>query len=792
MEHANVYFSKAKELQAKGQLEEAVEAYRQVININPKFSWWHYNLGKSLFKLGRLYEAALAHHRALELNPNSAWFHHDLAEVFAKQGKLEEAARLYSKAIEIEPDFYLFHNSLGQVLAQQEKVDDAIFRYRQAVELRPQSALAYYNLGKILKEQSKFSEASVEYSKAVEFEPNFQYYHDLGFVLLILRKLDEAVVAFGNCINLNPDFFWGYHHLGNTLREQNKLDLAVIAYRRAIQIQPKFFKSHLNLGNVLEKQNKLEEATIAYSKVIELKPGDSSTSKKLIKILEKTDGKLENLIGLSRQILQNQPQSYQIYCSLGNALEKQGKLEDAIDVYSQAIKIDPASHAAYVSLGLVFEKNGRLDEAIAQYQKSFQIQPSTIDNYIHNHKLTTQQIAKTDREREANNGTTPRVRRIVAVSKPNMLINALAVLRFQEATGEYQEYDDYLVILAEFNSRNHADITLQIAQTWSFKQIFSIQRIAHILKKQGISFPTAGELIRKELNLPDIDVLYVVGNWTLTDRLILEAYPNARKIAFGDSLGQLGINDKHIQLDDAYLTVPYEMSGNSFSKSQLTLVDPQFYKDSVYKSAKNIKGLAEYCQKIQEQLGNSITIYLTKYYSQIGWISLENEIQMYVDLILSYTQPGEGVLVKGHPTQGKEQSKLVAAKLNEHDRKALDMNDDFFNKIPVELLGVFLKIDKAMGLSTSCISLAYLYKSDIVLGWGDKIKQYFQESAQHRNLVLERSYYLQVQQAYKEKFEPLKFSDVAQNFDLFPNFPVHFNYKNVMESTEEIVRLEKS
>ena len=54
--------------------------------------------------------------------------------------------------------------------------------------------------------------------------------------------------------------------------DQGKLDQAMAAYRQAIQIKPDYAEAYYNLGNTLKKQCKLDEARAAYCKVILIKP----------------------------------------------------------------------------------------------------------------------------------------------------------------------------------------------------------------------------------------------------------------------------------------------------------------------------------------------------------------------------------------------------------------------------------------------------------------------------------------------------------------------------------------
>jgi superkiller protein 3 len=63
----------------------------------------------------------------------------------------------------------------------------------------------------------------------------------------------------------------------NALYDQRKLDEAVAAYRQVIQLNPTDAEDYTNLGVALHRQKKLEEAVTADHKAIQLNPKDAET-----------------------------------------------------------------------------------------------------------------------------------------------------------------------------------------------------------------------------------------------------------------------------------------------------------------------------------------------------------------------------------------------------------------------------------------------------------------------------------------------------------------------------------
>src|SRR5205809_6098183 len=121
----------------QSKLAEAIEHYRQALDINPEHASAHYNLGNVLAQQGKLAEASEHHRQALRLKPDYADAHNNLGNVLAQQGKLAEAIEHYRQALKIKPDFAKAASNLGLALAQQGKLAEVVEHSRRAKDAAP-------------------------------------------------------------------------------------------------------------------------------------------------------------------------------------------------------------------------------------------------------------------------------------------------------------------------------------------------------------------------------------------------------------------------------------------------------------------------------------------------------------------------------------------------------------------------------------------------------------------------------------------------------------------------------
>ena len=67
-----------------------------------------------------------------------------------------------------------------------------------------------------------------------------------------------------------------HYELGNLLRMQGRLEEAIASYRRALQLRPDDFRSLNNLGLALKDQGNVEEAIACFRQVLQLRPDDAA------------------------------------------------------------------------------------------------------------------------------------------------------------------------------------------------------------------------------------------------------------------------------------------------------------------------------------------------------------------------------------------------------------------------------------------------------------------------------------------------------------------------------------
>jgi Tfp pilus assembly protein PilF len=157
-------------------------------------------------------------------------------------------------------------------------------------------AIEYHKVG-------SYKQAEIMYKYLLQKEDKpivrGQIYNNLGIVLQIQNKLDEAITSYYNALTLNSADATTHSNLGIALQKQGKLDEAISSHNNAIKLDSSNAAIHNNLGNTLYEQGKLVEATASYRQALICQPNFAAAYNNLTKCKEVLNNE-RNLINATK------------------------------------------------------------------------------------------------------------------------------------------------------------------------------------------------------------------------------------------------------------------------------------------------------------------------------------------------------------------------------------------------------------------------------------------------------------------------------------------------------------
>jgi Tfp pilus assembly protein PilF len=134
-------------LSQAGKYREAIDAYKQAIQIKPDYSWAHTNLGVAYLTLQQYQEAINSFKQAIRIAPDQAELHNNLGVACRKHGRRREAVDAYNQAVRIKPDYIDVHFALGISYMDLGLYEKSSESFKQAIRIKPDYAAAHFNLG---------------------------------------------------------------------------------------------------------------------------------------------------------------------------------------------------------------------------------------------------------------------------------------------------------------------------------------------------------------------------------------------------------------------------------------------------------------------------------------------------------------------------------------------------------------------------------------------------------------------------------------------------------------------
>lgn len=144
--------------------EEALEADRLAIAVDPQIADLYKNFALTLFSVGRYDEAIEAARQAIALDPRHYDSYKYLGKTLVRSNRPEEAIEVYQKALDINPRAVDIYEELGSAFIDLKRFNEAMNLYHELILIDPKNVLANLRLGSIYYTFGQNNEA-VEYCR---------------------------------------------------------------------------------------------------------------------------------------------------------------------------------------------------------------------------------------------------------------------------------------------------------------------------------------------------------------------------------------------------------------------------------------------------------------------------------------------------------------------------------------------------------------------------------------------------------------------------------------------------
>ena len=393
------------ELYENGEINKALAAINEAIEVNPSCNSWHFNKALTLDTLERFDEAIEEYKLALETNPDDVEILNCLAIDYTRLCQYALAIRIFEQMEKIDPQFEPAYCNRIITYTEMNDHEMAEQMFYMAQQVNENCPLCYYNLGNsffIIKEDYK--KAIWCWEKTSQLAPDHpqinyriaqgywadgniekarQYFlaelrnnpgdidvlFDFGIFLLKNTEISAATEKFNRILELDPNFAPALHYLGEISLNNGEESKANQLFRSALDKDRTLAGPQYRLAQNALKNGEKERAVGLLLDELELDP---------------QDGQLLMSIGtMMMQLSQNdyathcflkvvdiEPSNADNYCLLGQTMAMQGDFQEALEFFEHALKLDSNNASALKNTAFTLLTLGEAGKAAAMIKSA--------------------------------------------------------------------------------------------------------------------------------------------------------------------------------------------------------------------------------------------------------------------------------------------------------------------------------------------------------------------------------------------------------------------------------------
>ncbi len=207
-------------------------------------------------------------------NLKSTRYYIDKGKYFYDKNKLENAFSCFEMALRISPNHYDAHLAKGEALMGLMKIDEAITSLESCLMIK-YSDRVLINLAECYSLLGNYKTAVTYCNKAFNLDKtNYLILYKKGRILYNVKLYNNALEAYAECLEINPNHYDSYFDRGEIFYNQNKYYDAQYCYEQALLVNKNRSDAYIGLSLIFAQLNKIEKAFLYAKKALSLDPKD--------------------------------------------------------------------------------------------------------------------------------------------------------------------------------------------------------------------------------------------------------------------------------------------------------------------------------------------------------------------------------------------------------------------------------------------------------------------------------------------------------------------------------------
>ena len=213
-ENENIWFELAFAYDKTEQIEKGIEAYNNLLDLNPFFDNAWYNLGILYNRFGDFKKGVEAYEYSIAIDPEHSESYFNMGNSYAHLDQFDLALECYITYASFGHNNIVTFQYIGECWEQMGNTQMAIQFYRLVLELNEKSPEAWYGIGTSYMAEDKFTDSIYAFNKALHFNPgNPDYLFAHGKACRENKDFQTAIKSIEKGLLSDPEELWAWIEL---------------------------------------------------------------------------------------------------------------------------------------------------------------------------------------------------------------------------------------------------------------------------------------------------------------------------------------------------------------------------------------------------------------------------------------------------------------------------------------------------------------------------------------------------------------------------------------------------
>jgi tetratricopeptide (TPR) repeat protein len=254
---------------------------------------------------------------------------------------------------------------------------DAQMCCEKVLALDPLHADTLHLTGQICLQAGQYDHATEWIARAIRQEPKAEYFKNLGAALAGLGRHEDALMVFGQVVQLNPQDADSWRIIGIVQAGLGRKEEAILSYQHALKVNPDDWDAAYRTGLLLRELGRTEEALASFN--LHERMPDQNALKPLMRglalfILDRVE---EGLADVKSAHALN-PASAEICNLVGLFLARLGRDEEALPWYDRSLDLQPSAAGPLSNKAFALNHLHRFAECLVLYDRIRTLDPNNM------------------------------------------------------------------------------------------------------------------------------------------------------------------------------------------------------------------------------------------------------------------------------------------------------------------------------------------------------------------------------------------------------------------------------